>query len=145
MGTSISGWIEIGDEQEIDGFWWGFVKAGQLLPRDYNVFAYLFGVRNTFGFEPIAAYRGLPKNISQEVEYEHRKEAPTYSETWIEWWELQSIGWKHEVNESGHQILTTADGCVRLYWNWQLILEMMRMLAERFGDRYVRLVVWFDS
>ena len=30
-------------------------------------------------------------------------------------------------------------------WEWQLLFDMMKLLANRFGDEHVRMIVWFDG
>ena len=138
MGTSIRGWIEIGDPEE-QKYWDGIVKIGGFLDRNYKNFAYLFGERNNFDFKPVAAMRGLPENISPEAKRDHQ-ENPGHSESWIGWWELEAMQWTHDANGSwiapNEQVVLTDD--------WKLAFDFMKMLADYYGKNYVRWVVWFD-
>ncbi|MFF3946044.1 hypothetical protein ACFYYN_14575 [Streptomyces sp. NPDC001902] len=70
MGTDIHGGIEFRHPLAGTEFYEGepWVDAMDLWPLydevDYPSFGYLFGVRNTLGFRPLAAGWGLPEDLS---------------------------------------------------------------------------------
>jgi hypothetical protein len=117
------------------------------------MFGSLFGVRNDYGFRPVAAERGVPFGISSELmDYYEVPADPAdrgndwaLSPTWITQRELQSVDWQEfgEKPEPG-----TAPGPTRqreevVTPGWRTVLDIMEVLARQFGDDGVRLVVWF--
>lgn len=48
--------------------WTPLVRITRLVERNYGMFGSLFGVRNDYRFHPIAADRGLPSDLSMELE-----------------------------------------------------------------------------
>ncbi|MEU6195057.1 hypothetical protein [Streptomyces sp. NPDC047061] len=83
MGTDIHGWIECRTWREAlphDETAWSPAISLPLLgmPRDYDGFACLFGVRDFDAtWRPVAANRGLPPDTSPEVREEHATWAAT--------------------------------------------------------------------
>lgn len=96
MGTDIYGWIECKTEASAPS--WQAVKnlADVYHGRDYTAFGCLFGVRNILDFEPIAADRGLPADISPEVAAEagYFTNGNLCCHTWITWAQVQQINWE---------------------------------------------------
>jgi hypothetical protein len=142
MSTDIFGWVEIQDPE--DEIWDGVLNAGHFMGQNYPLFAALFGVRDDIGVIPIAAERGLPTNVSDEVkcDIDSWGDSPFWSHTWISWTELGSLVWVDDVKD-GVRVKTTFDGKVTIYRDWRLLFELMRQFAEYFGELNVRLVVWF--
>lgn len=125
MGTDAMGWVEVYDEE--DDMWDGIICASTLLDRDYDAFAILFGVRNKNGLQAIAPQRGLPENLSPEVENDLKGWLPVAWPTWITWQEIKQVESK-----------------MVLWSSWKLLFELMTLLAATYGDKNVRLTVWFD-
>jgi hypothetical protein len=149
MGTDIHGWIEV--KSDIRKTWFGAVKIESELmlgAKNYGMFAFLFGVRNPVGCEPLANARGLPKDISSEAATEAAQFPGGHSQSWISWQELQAISWEsieyENVAVSGKTRLCTQEPVV-VTDEWNLIFALMRILAAFHGELGVRLVVWFDS
>ncbi|MEV8036429.1 hypothetical protein [Streptomyces sp. NPDC086182] len=100
MGTDIHGGIEfrhpgVGTDC-YDGEPW--VTAMDLWPlydeTDYAAFACLFGVRNYAGFQPLAADRGLPDDLSSGMRSQLGPLVATGDldgASWVSWAELASI------------------------------------------------------
>lgn len=99
VGTDVYGCIEIRDSNaDEDWFEWEpWQRCMDLCPLygesgDYPAFALLFGVRNDLGWEPLAARRGLPEDVSAamraEFEEARRLDAAVHSPTWVSWAEL---------------------------------------------------------
>ncbi|MEU4689519.1 hypothetical protein [Actinoplanes sp. NPDC023714] len=63
--------------------------------NDYAALGCLFGVRNWPGWEPIAAGRGLPEDVSDAVRTEYEKTArlgeAIHGSTWVSWPELRDL------------------------------------------------------
>jgi hypothetical protein len=59
----------------------------------YPAYAYLFGIRNHYGFDPIAAARGLPGDASGQVRGDLQKYIDTteLSASWVSWSELADL------------------------------------------------------
>jgi hypothetical protein len=157
MGTDIRGWIEVFEvfdqPRDLSGAWRAAVRIDNIVERNYGMFGSLFGVRNDYGFRPIAAERGVPFGISSDlVRYYEMPADPAdrgpdwaLSPTWISQRELQSVDWQElgEQPEPG-----TPPGPLRrreevVTPGWRTVLDIMEVLARQFGDDGVRLVVWF--
>ena len=110
----IHGWVEFRDacldEFFSEGRWYAAIDAGNLLDRSYSMFGSLFGVRNTTDFVPVAAGRGLPPHVTDEVQ-ERAEEAGCgyHSHTWVTWTELQTVNWEEEALD-GIAWSTSLDG-----------------------------------
>ena len=129
MGTDISGWVEIYDEE--DDLWDGVIAASSLMDRDYQIFGILFGVRCQDHFSPVAPARGIPENVSPQVEDELKDWQTIVSPSWITWAEIQIVDWKALEHE--------------LWLEWKLLFDLMNLIAQRYGAGNTRLVVWFDQ
>lgn len=109
----------------------------------YDALACLFGVRNSFGFQPLAQGRGLPEDASDGLRDAFNSwggPADAWGTTWISWAELASADWD-ETDQTG----TLSRGSVAgAQTHWAPVWEVMRTLAGLHGAEHVRLVVWFD-
>lgn len=124
----------------------GWQGAIDLFPLNngnaYTALARLFGVRNSFGFRPLAEGRGFPGDASEalRVDYAAYGESPdTHGTTWITRAELASAEWR-ETDDSGARSRgsVAGDGSGR-----GPVSAVMRTLGELHGAEHVRLVVWF--
>ncbi|HEY8983738.1 MAG TPA: hypothetical protein VIU15_29685 [Streptomyces sp.] len=145
MSTEVNGMIEcrpmaeVWGEGDEDVVWQGAIDLFLLNSGNaYNALACLFGVRNSFGFRPLAEGRGLPGDASREVREQWH--GGTYGATWISWAELEAADWE-ETDSSGRWSRRAAAGAET---HWGPVWEVMRVLAGVHGSRHVRLVVWFD-
>ena len=125
MSTNIIGWVEIYDEGGRHK-WRGAIKIDYLLRQDYMAFGYLFGVTHEAVTDPIAARRGLPGDVSREARYGLDLDG-YLDHSWATWAEINASGWQNK----------------KFTEDWWLLLEMVRLLAETYGDDGVRLVVAF--
>jgi len=167
MGTDISGWVEIQMMEPPDEYWSTVIIIDSLLGRNYDMFALLFGVRNSAGFLPLAEQRGFPLHIALKTK-ELAEENLLESISWIGWWEIQLIDWTIKstlpttvsyiaqngsiervignlgplADEIQKEYITREDA---LDENWQLLFGLMEQLGQRFGNESVRLVVGFDA
>ncbi|MFI0479646.1 hypothetical protein [Actinomadura sp. 9N215] len=90
MGTDIYGWIEIRDGTQ---GWRPETELSDLYSdRDYDAFAWLFGLRNIGDFQPLAANRGLPVDVSHYVR--GQVEEWQHGTTWISWAEVATADWE---------------------------------------------------
>ncbi len=101
MGCDIHGWVEFREtarDTRFDEEWYAVIDAGILLDRNYSMFGSLFGVRNGTDFAPIAAGRGLPPHVSDELK-ERAEEAGCgyHSHTWVTGTELQAVNWEEKA------------------------------------------------
>ena len=78
MGVDICGSVEFRDAvlDEFRGWkvWYAVINAGIILDRSCAMFGSLFGVRNPTDFAPVAANRGLPDDVSEEVKADAKGE-----------------------------------------------------------------------
>lgn len=151
VSTGIYGSIEVRDlsraawDPEMP--WFGCVDLWPLYPNnEYASFGCLFGVRNWPGWQPVAAGRGLPDDVSTAVRTEYEKCArlddAIHGSTWVSWPELRDLD-VTVTPPAPHQEMTRLD-VLGPGTGWEHVFAVMRTLAQRFGEDGVRLVVWFD-
>lgn len=148
MGTDIHGWVEVVQNLDTGPRWVGVIRITDIIFRTYGMFGCLFGVLNSFEFEPVAAGRGIPEDASYDVHSDGgdpRDPAPGAS--WVLWSELDKINWE----EHGSRALPDDNGAARTFArketiqpSWEVLFKMMAALAKWRGEGRVRLVVWFD-
>lgn len=140
MGTDIHGWVEGRSRWvEPEEIWHGVLDAGVLLDRNYEAFAHLFGVGNAENVVPLASHRGFPSLVSAPVQREidavlEEADDPyldgwlnCHSATWATWEELQTVDWS------------------AFNYSFQILRQLMEVLAQSTNFSEIRLVVWFDS
>lgn len=145
MGTDIHGWVEVNQGYS---HWQQVIKLGgssNFIGRNYPVFAYLFGVRNEYGVEPLFCGRGMPENPAYNTSHEYRSGGDGYHGTsYATWAEIvakvdfkmqRGILWRDQ--EIGLTEVFSDD--------WLTLFKLMEVLAQWSGPENVRLVVWFDS
>ncbi|MFI6941284.1 hypothetical protein ACIBI4_18575 [Streptomyces sp. NPDC050418] len=150
MSTDVSGmiecrpWAKVWGEDDEDVAWTAAIDLFLLNTGNaYDALACLFGVRNSFGFQPLAEGRGLPEDASAGVRADfaaHGGPNNVHGTTWITWAELDAANWD-ETDESGARSRRAAAGDNT---HWGPVWEVMRTLGALHGPEYVRLVVWFD-
>lgn len=100
MGSDCHGYLEYRYEckeedshKEKYSSWTG-IDIGNILYRNYDIFAMLFGVRNDQGYKPLAYNRGLPSDVSSEVqedEWMNDLKSDAHSHTWVDAKELREF------------------------------------------------------
>jgi hypothetical protein len=150
MSTDVSGmiecrpWAQVWGEDDEDAVWMAGIDLFLLNTGNaYDALACLFGVRNSFGFQPLAEHRGLPEDTSDGVRAAFTAYGgPEYAHgaTWITWAELSAADWS-ETDGSGALSRRTVAGDAT---HWGPVWEVMRTLSGVHGPENVRLVVWFD-
>ena len=130
MGCDIHGWVEYRFEYG-DGKvsqWHTGIHAGNILDRNYEMFAKIFGVRGENDEEGEFGCRGLPRKLSWRVDEEYKKGAADYhSETHCTAKELFSVQKESEDPD------------------WNVLFVLVFVLTSFYGEDNVRLVVWFDN
>ncbi|GAA2559308.1 hypothetical protein GCM10010435_33110 [Winogradskya consettensis] len=101
MSTDIYGVIEVyqlrpHDDPDDMEPWTRAMDLYPLYPNNnYFAFGCLFGVRNWANWEPIAARRGLPGDVSDAVRTEFQSDAgidaAVGDQTWVSWAELKDL------------------------------------------------------
>ncbi|MFE5974604.1 hypothetical protein ACWGLB_15040 [Streptomyces sp. NPDC055893] len=149
MSTDVSGVIECrpgarlwGVDDE-DTVWEAGIDLF-LLNRSnaYDGLACLFGIRNSFGFRPLAEDRGFPDDASEGLRRTfagHGGPDVVYGTTWLTWAEVSATDWR-ETDASGTRSRASAAGTGT---DWARVWSVMRILSEVHGAENVRLVVWF--
>ncbi|WP_424863782.1 hypothetical protein [Streptomyces sp. MMS24-I29] len=164
MGCDIHGFIECRRgyrDYENDSCWHAAINLDHLYDaRDYDAFGCLFGVRNDFGitndraFEPLAAARGLPPDVSKRVRdlYEdHEGHSPTS----ISWAEVEKADWdvlSLQPDPYVHEYRRSADGSWQLYSRHlgapQAFLDLSGCppdVADRAGLHFPEGTEWLDG
>jgi hypothetical protein len=151
LGTDIYGWIEAYTPEIYPGCprrWTAVVRIDEIVTRNYGMFGSLFGVRNDCGFRPIAPARGIPDDISGELqEYGDVPPDPgSWPPSWITWREISEIDWNEFGTHPapGRDVTESARRRDVLSPGWQTVLDVMELWARQFGADGVRMVVWFD-
>ena len=145
MGCDIHGYVEaqLFATNNISDEWYTIINAENVLGRNYDMFAKLFGVRlevveQRSGQQviPIAYNRGLPEygtyqqnNPNDTINDFREWEGDAHSPSWIDYKEL-----KKAVKENDFQ----DDRVI-------VLLNMMTELSKLYGKDHIRLVVWFDN
>ena len=120
MGTDIHGFIEV---KLYENHWYGIVNIGTLVNRNYDM----------FGIFPL---RGFPEDISdlaKQTSDTYDKEYGYCGESYLYYPELKKIMYQKPNLKN-----TLNDG-------WNALLEIIDVLAKKFGDDNVRIVVWFTN
>jgi hypothetical protein len=91
MGTDIEGWVEICEH----GSWVSVVDISVLVPRSYDLFGCLFGVRNLAQFRPLFAGRGVPADSPHHERTDGAEDI--HDATWVAYEELVRIDPEEEA------------------------------------------------
>lgn len=94
MGCDIHLYVEVRE----DGQWVNKPLRHTYDGRNYNLFAILAGVRNRHDILPISDPRGLPPDVSKEVEGEADGD---HSHSWLTLAELMAFDWTQTAKLSG--------------------------------------------
>jgi hypothetical protein len=116
VGTDIEGGVEI-RPGGCGTPWMLTTLSLDELPRHYDAFGLLFGVRDYAGFVPVAPGRGMPADASVELRQLSCGSSSEHDHTWITWTELASIDWTAPaptVDARIHEYKITSDGLVRV-------------------------------
>jgi hypothetical protein len=124
MSTDIYGFIEVrapfADHDWYEGQPW--LTCMDLCPlyfgSDYLAFGCLFGVRNWIGWQPIAAGRGLPTDVSAEGRRDYDTGVGTgavHGATWIGWAELRDLDMTVQPAARGLLQVRDAPSSIRRY------------------------------
>jgi hypothetical protein len=150
MSTDVSGMIEcrpgarLWDGDDEDALWMTAIDLFLLNTGNaYDALSCLFGVRNSFGFRPLAEGRGLPEDTSDGVRAAfsaYGGPKAVHGTTWITWAELVAADWDETDNSGAHSRRAVAGDTT----HWGPVWEVMRTLGGLHGGGNVRLVVWFD-
>ncbi|MEH1054954.1 hypothetical protein V6U89_07025 [Micromonospora sp. CPCC 206171] len=115
MGTDIAGCVEIRPHGPDTPWILARIDLDRL-PRHYDAFGLLFGIRNYAGFEPVAAARGIPEDASEAA-----RALPCldtgHGHTWVTWAELARIDWERPASKTDdrlHEYRITSQGLVKL-------------------------------
>ena len=111
MGTDIAGGVEIRPHGPGSAWILADVDLDDL-PRHYDAFGLLFGVRNFAGFDAVAPGRGLPDDASPELS-RLRLSDSEHDHTWVSWTELARIDGNAQaprVDDRIHEYKVTGDG-----------------------------------
>jgi hypothetical protein len=147
MGIDIHGWVERLYEEDNGYRYWGvIISIYMLVERYYDMFHLLLGRGTISVVPPLAAERGFPDDLSEEAWHDADDDV-VVTPSWIAWSELDAIKWEER---NGVMVHMTGSGAevedqITLSAGWATLFDMMRLLADRFGQSKVRLVVWFDS
>ena len=147
MGIAIHGWVEtLYEEDSGHRYWGGVISIYMLVERHYDIFHLLFGRGTISEVPPLAAERGFPDDVSEELWHDADYSA-VVSPSWIMWSDLDAIKWEERDGVMTHITDTGAEfeDRITLSGGWTTLFDMMRLLADRYGQSKVRLVVWFDS
>ena len=133
MGCDIHAIVEVKQNGK-----WEVLPAPVEIPRYYPLFALLAGVRNTYGFTPMSAPRGIPEDASEAT-----KEAvaafgeAAHSASYFTSWDFLDEYWMRKENGTPRWKLAGSFFLDLLPAIWDL--------GKKHGDDNVRLVFFFDN
>ena len=134
MVTDIHGAIEIRDPFpfERDTPWTTAIDLYPLLEEGgpcgaYPAYAYVFGVRNQYGFSPIAEARGLPTDVSPELRTTLEPLTDFHSISWVSWSELLDLD---HSGSFGHIVGYLAWGSPDSSLEWTRLVPSVPRLDE---------------
>lgn len=143
---TIPNWDDLPPAQEV-AYW----SLPLYLDRDYRLFAILANVRNYNGIQPIALPRGLPEDLSPEVQADWN--ADNASPSWFLLQELLDFDWDQPLKgispadtqaakwqEQGWKTYRDALQGNRFFE--QGLLELQKHVSD---PRLLRMVFWFYS
>ena len=149
MGTDISTTCE---RRTPDGQYVA-VTSKELAPfknRCYGVFAFLAGVRNYSGIQPIVEPRGKPDDYPEVTEEDWRNYGTDNPTTWLLVSELTSFDYDTEmedrrvsVNGNGGCTCPVGDGA-KMPWREFLGESFFSDLDTLVSEKIDRVVFWFD-
>ncbi|MEV5391909.1 hypothetical protein [Nocardia farcinica] len=122
--------------------------------RSYRLFGWLGDVRNESAVPPIAAYRGLPADVSNHVRRDREVWEPDgYGVSWVAVTELLEFDYDatfedRYVNTDGRGITVgPGEGTLTTYREFlgPAFFEELAQLAGLERQRETRVVFWFDS
>ena len=135
MGVDCYGWVEVHDPSTLDhkpprfpDWWSGIIRIDDVVERNDQVCGYFFDVHNPFD-ETLAGRRGMPPQVSREVQNDAGNLDSPAAASWVLWSELRGCEWQSRFD---------------LPEGWRLLFALMERLAMQYGGERVRLVVWFD-
>jgi len=95
------------DNGTADGRGWVHAVDLDLLyqAREYDAFGCLFGVMNFAGFEPVAAGRGFPADVTARARQQSLGLVPAvFAHSWISWAEIEAINWDQPAARPDHRL-----------------------------------------
>lgn len=109
MGCDIHGYVEV---QKYDfGNWYDCINIRSIVGRNYDMFALLFGVRNSASFIPVAPDRGLPPLVSDRTKEDFESwGANAHSASWISYQEITRINWSEQGTQLADRIFCYRPG-----------------------------------
>ena len=161
MSVGISGWVEVRCLPA--GYrpwhpappWTAVITVGGILDQNSDMFGSLFGVRNVSRFRPLAPDRGFPSDPSPELAEDMAQLRPFLSSgeighpSWLSWTEIDRIDWDEPAETTEPVGLASVDHIATrreaLSEPWILLFDLMRRLAQDYGEDNVRLAVWFSG
>lgn len=165
MSTSIYGAVEV--KLYDDGFddWYSVIDSGSIVTGNYDFFGCLFGVRNPANFEALFPERGFPKDCCEVIRKDY-SDAEYRGKTWCSYNELLNIDLDEKALAPDQRVLQDYEGVmVKAYATtdeqraraktmtrgealdepgFKLLMDLMAVLAARYGEDNVRWVVCFD-
>jgi len=123
MGTQIFGWVEM--KAWYPDEWIGVLRIDAIIGQHIHGFGSMFLEEGIDFFQPIAAGRGLPDDISEEVKRSHPEDHWGY--TWAFWREIAAINWDEYFvpkSPSIYKYTRNAEGLMLL--NWRKYLHEIR-------------------
>ena len=141
----MSTYIETRAERQVDGCW---IELDGLTPfsiKDYCVFGWLGGVRHEYprALPPIAAKRGLPKDVSESVAYQYENESGICG-SWISVSELVAIDYEQAVDltevKRHQEYPDRTPGTLREFLGPEFFVDL-KHLQDAQADR---VIFWFD-
>lgn len=104
--------------------------------RDYFMFGYLGGVQNPLeAIHPIVLPRGIPKDIGYQVkERIENYGTDGHTHTWLFTKEFIMACILRQINFGG-----------QISKEWIVLRDTLKLLTKHYGERNIRLIIFFDN
>lgn len=124
MGCDIHATIEYNKwKDRLPSYWIGMAKDFDI-DRLYTLFGYLAGVRDD-DVEPLSKPKGVPIDASYEFKEELESwDSDAHTTSWLTFEELQKLPDEYKT---------------------EMFFQTMKLAADRYGEKNVRLVFFFDN
>jgi len=123
-------------EPDLEWFCWAEDVDGC---GDYDMFGIIAGVRNSF-IKPLVLPRGIPKNLGYQVKDRiERIGSDGHTHTWLTPKEFTIICALRQLTDDA--LIENYNICKE----WLALRDVLNTLAKHYGEKHVRLIVYFDS
>jgi hypothetical protein len=143
LDIDIHGWVEVNDPWT--GEWSGAIQIDNIIGRSYQMFSRLFGVPQAGNDGPplLVVNHSLPMDVSNEVQGLYSGDS--LFPLWINYVQMEGLTVFEPLQGSDPDLAANLCAETEISPGWSMLFQLMHVLASRYGEIHVRLVVWFSD